>query len=104
MLASMKVLTKADYWMLWFLVDDIVAMEKMKAYLDKNGPTITGSKGQVSTAPEAREIHKYKDRALKIAIECGLSPATRSKIIADTGEDPASGMDRLLSIMGAGKN
>lgn len=60
--------------------------KEAEEYISQNGPTVTTSSGYVQQIPQVNIALSYSKLMTKIASEFGLTPASRSRIIAgETG-------------------
>jgi P27 family predicted phage terminase small subunit len=49
--------------------------------------SVTNVQGNVTTSPEAQQVHKYADRLLKMMSELGLTPSSRSRLHVKKDEE-----------------
>jgi phage terminase small subunit len=77
--------------------------ELMWLYSETKDGNVTNCEGKVS--PEAAQLHQYANRFLKELTEFGLTPASKSKIIAAGGKkEPDSFAEMLARRMGPKPN
>ena len=72
-----------------------------KAVANGNCTSVAPS-GNVTTSPEALQVHKYAATLLKLMTELGLTPSSRSRIHAIPPEEEEDPFKAILTRMGQG--
>lgn len=97
-LEDMRVLTEADRANLTIYCTNFAEWVKLQKHVRENGYSTMNDKGNVSQTPEAVQVHRYADRCLKILIEIGMTPSSRSRMIKNP-EEKSSPLDSLINLM-----
>ncbi len=103
-LDELGVLTVADKSLLAMYCQTYAEYIKLQQHVKEHGCTVFNDKGNASQSPEAIQVHRYADRLIKLMAEMGLTPSSRSRIVAPKQEDEDDPMAQLLARMGSGHN
>lgn len=100
-LAEMRILSEADgpaiaaycqAWSRW------VAAEKE---IIRVGPLVKGTKGVIVTNPLIHVANKAREHMVKLLVEFGMTPSSRSRIKVEDGNAPAAPGDDLAAFQAA---
>ena len=80
LLDEMQVLTTADKDILALFCETYSIWLKTTIHLRKHGSSRLSTKGEDIPSVEAGQVHRYADRMLKILVELGLTPSSRSRV------------------------
>ena len=94
---AMGVLTEADMETFATYCDAYSKWKEATEFLDQHGFIFKTPSGYIQQVPQVSIAQTYGKIMTKIATEFGLTPASRSRIIAGNGEGgPVDEMDELL--------
>lgn len=94
---SMGVLTEADMAAFAAYCDAYSKWKEATEFLDQHGTIFKTPSGYIQQVPQVSIAQTYSKIMTKIATEFGLTPASRSRIIAGNGEGGVvDEMDELL--------
>ena len=94
---AMGVLTEADMETFATYCDAYSKWREATEFLDQHGFIFKTPSGYIQQVPQVSIAQTYGKIMTKIATEFGLTPASRSRIIAGNGEGgPVDEMDELL--------
>lgn len=94
---SMGVLTEADMETFATYCDAYSKWKEATEFLDQHGTIFKTPSGYIQQVPQVSIAQTYSKIMTKIATEFGLTPASRSRIIAGNGEGGVvDEMDELL--------
>lgn len=79
-LDELNILTVADAYMLEAYCIDYSQWRWLVESCKEGRVIAMNEKGNISTSPEATQVHKYADRLLKRQSELGLTPSARSRL------------------------
>ena len=97
-LDELNILTTADRSLLALYCQTYAEWMKLQQHVAEHGATIFNDKGNASQSPEAIQVHRYADRLLKMMAELGLTPSSRSRLVAPKQEQDSTISD-LINLM-----
>lgn len=103
LIESMKLLTQADAHPIAAYCSDFAQWYRLRAMVaggNVSQMTESGDKAKV----EAVQVHKYQDRMFKFWAEYGMTPSSRSRLIARQADDTDDPFAILLARMNGGNN
>jgi P27 family predicted phage terminase small subunit len=103
-LHDMGILTMSDVSVMELYCSTYSQWRWLSNYVRDGNCRIENEKGNVSTSPEANQVHKYSALLLRMMAELGLTPSSRSRIHAAPKEEEDPFTDFLKRRMGGGNN
>ena len=102
-IGAMKILTQADLHPVAGYCSDFAQWFRLRAMIEQGNVSQMTEHGD-KVKVEATQVHKYQDRMFKFWGEYGMTPSSRSRLIAAQAEDEEDNFEALLSRLGGGKN
>lgn len=103
LLESMKILTEADAHPIAAYCSDFAQWYRLRHLVSEGNVSQMTEQGD-KVKVEAVQVHKYQDRMFKFWSEYGMTPSSRSRLIAKQAEDEESPFNELIALMGHGSN
>lgn len=103
-LDELGILTVADKSLLAMYCQTYAEYIKLHRHIAEHGCKVFNDKGNASQSPEAIQIHRYADRLIKLMSEMGLTPSSRTRIVAPKKEEEENPMSELLARLGGRAN
>lgn len=101
LLSAMQILTEADTHPIAAYCSDFAQWYRLRHIVsDGNVSQMTEQGDKVKV--EAVQVHKYQDRMFKFWSEYGMTPSSRSRLIAKQAEDEDDPFSELIARMGHG--
>jgi P27 family predicted phage terminase small subunit len=103
-LDDMGILTVSDKSLLAMYCQTYAEYIRLHRHIRENGCVLVNVQGNETTSPQASQVHKYADRLIKLMAEMGLTPSSRSRIVAPKKDDDDDPMAELLTRLGGRGN
>lgn len=102
-IGAMKILTQADLHPVAGYCSDFAQWFRLRAMIEQGNVSQMTEHGD-KVKVEATQVHKYQDRMFKFWSEYGMTPSSRSRLIAKQADDTDDPFQSLLARMNGGTN
>lgn len=100
LLDEMKLLSKADHFAIEGYCADYSQWRILREFV-KGGQVSLETPTTIKISPESASIHQYQSRMTKFWTEYGMTPASRSKLIAKAEDEDEDLMGAMMAKMRA---